>query len=137
MLADARGLLGGRCCSRATPVLELLSQPIGGVVFVVSRSRTVPVSRHRGVFHEVIAVKVADEEMRQRQWIHLLGDQADHIDVAKLAQELPLQPGQMWMVLELAVLRAGTQKSAKLTTALLQSCARQVVGEDVGEGLFG
>ena len=75
--------------------------------------------------------------MRQRQWRHLLGDQADHIDVATLAQELPLQPGQMWMVLELAVLRARTQKNAQLTTALLQLCARQVVGEDVGEGLFG
>ena len=72
--------------------------------------------------------------MRQRQWINLLGDQAGHIDVATLAHELPLQPGQMWMVLELAVLRAGTQKSPQLTTALLQSRARQVMGEEGGRG---
>jgi hypothetical protein len=137
LLADARGVLGQADPLPATPVLELLSKPIGGMVFVVSRSRTVPVSRHRGVFHEVIAVKVADVEMRQRQWINLLGDQAGHIDVAALAEKLPLQPGQMWMVLELAVLRAGTQKSPQLTTALLQSCARQVMGEEGGEGLFG
>jgi DNA polymerase III delta prime subunit len=136
LLTDARGLLGQADSTVSVPVLELLSQ-VSGMVFVVSLTASMPASRCRGVFHEVVTLRVANADMRERQWQHLLGSKTSSVDMTQLAQRIELQPGQMQMALELAVLKAASQPVMELTTELLLSCAHRVTREDVSGRLFG